>query len=224
MKEPEMTWRKVTDSDGNDVTEELAAFADIYGLERAASGRYSLLLLYGLYYLGNAGRLNPAKVMEEIKALEGLRQSSRTKPASIFRRNQPLKGLWHKHYLEDGMSSMAINLQKGMRKYGIPCAKRMVEEAQESGEERYFSEKDVLSIARDAVEGNWKRLMEESALTGQWIIFAQHDGNNYYLCVANHTTGDQKIRDQIDAICVQEFPFLKGILSPPAGAQRHLGN
>jgi len=218
MKEPEMSWCKVTDSDDIDVTEELAAFADIYGLERAASGRYSLLLLYSLYYWAKAGRLNPAKVMEEIEALEGLREASRTKPASIFRRNHPLKGLWHKHYLEDGLPSMAINLQKGMRKYGIPFAEQMVEQAQKSGEKRYFSEKDIPSIVHDAVEGNWKRLMRESALTGQWIVFAQHGGKNYYLCLANHTTGDQKIRDQIDAICVQEFPFLKGILSQPEGA------
>lgn len=224
MKESEKSWCKVTDSDGNDVTDELTAFADIYGLERAASGRYSLLLLYGLYYWAKVGRLNPAKVMEEIEALEGLRQSSRTKPASVFTRNQPLKGLWHKHYLEDGLPSMAINLQKGMRKYGIPFAQQMVEEAENSGEKRYFSEKDIPSIVHDLVEGNWKRLMSESALTGQWIIFAQHDGKNYYLCLASHTTGDQKIRDQIDAICVQEFPFLKGVLSQTEDAYRDRDN
>ena len=208
-----MSWLQATDSDGNDITAELAAFADLFGLERAVSGRYSFLLLYGLYYWANSGRLNPAKVMEEIKALEGLRQSSRTKPASMFERNKPLRGLWHKHYLEDGLPSMAINLRKGLKKFGIPLAEKMVEDAQRSGEKRYFSEKDVPQIAHDAVEGNWKRLMTESALTGQWIIFAQHEGKNYYLCLGHHSDEDQKIRDQIDAICVREFSFLKGILS-----------
>ena len=124
MKESEMPWAKVTDSDGNDVTAELTAFADISGLQRAAPGRYSLLLLYSLYYWANAGRINPAKVVQEIEALEGRRQFSHTKPASVFERNKPLRGLWHKHYLEDGLPSMAINLRKGMKKYGIPLVEQ----------------------------------------------------------------------------------------------------
>ena len=90
---------------------------------------------------------------------------------------------------------------------------KMVEDAQKSDERRYFSENDVPSIAHDAVHENWKRLMRDSALTGQWIIFAQHEGKNYYLCLGSHSSGDQKIRNQIDAVCVHEFPILKGILS-----------
>lgn len=109
MKESEKSWSKVTDSDGNDVTDELAAFADIYGLERAASGRYSLLLLYGLYYWAKAGRLNPARVMEEIEALEGLRQSSRTKPASAFTRNKPL----NRHQFARHLSAIQNGYQRG---------------------------------------------------------------------------------------------------------------
>lgn len=213
MNESPRPWSKVTDIDGNDLTEELDEFAEIYGLERAIPGRYSVLLLYGLYYGGKVGRLNPAKVIQEIEFLEGLRQPSGTKPASVFQRNKPLRGLWHKHYLEDGLSSMALNLHKGLERYGIPWAKEMAEEAGGSGEDIYFSEKDIPQIAHDVVEGNWKRLREEPALTGQWIIFAQYQGNNYYLCLGHHQSGDQKIRDQIDSVCVQEFPFLTEVLS-----------
>ena len=206
-------WFKATDSDGNDITSELVEFAEMHGLERAASGRYSLLLLFELYHWGHAGRLNPGKVIEEIEFLEGLRQFIRSKPASVFDRNKPLRGLWHKHYLEDGLPSMAKNLRKGLMRYGIPCADRMVQDTEESGEERYFSRQDVMQIAHDAVEGNWKRLMDESALTGQWIIFARNESKNYYLCLGRHDSGDEKIREQIDKVCVREFPFLEQLLS-----------
>lgn len=183
MADSETPWFKATNSDGNEMTSELVAFAEIYGLERAVPGRYSWLLLFGLYHWAHAGRLNPRKVIEEIEFLEGIRGFSRSKPASVFERNEPLKGLWHKHYLEDGLPSMAKNLRKGLAKYGIPWAERMAQHAEESNEERYYSEQDAMHIAHDAVGGNWKRLMDESALTGQWIIFARYEGRTI-ICVS----------------------------------------
>lgn len=54
-----------------------------------------------------------------------------------------------------------------------------------------------------------------NGLTGEWIIFAQHAGKNYYLCIDRHRSGDELIRRRIDSYCVPEFPFLSGILGNP---------
>lgn len=204
-------WFKMTGSDGKDMTSELLSFAEMIGLERAASGRYSVLLLLGLYGGAQSGQLNPAKVIQEIQILEGLLGCSRLKPASIFNR-EPLQGLWHKHYLEDGVPSMATNLRRGINKYGLPWLENVIAEAQVSGEERILTEQDIAQISHDVVVGHWERLTEDSALTGEWIIFAQHQGKNYYLCLGRHKSGDDFLRSQIDEVCVREFPFLTDIL------------
>ena len=200
-----------TTDDGQDMSEELLNFAYQIGLETAVPGRYSSLLLLGLFGSSQSGLLNPAKVIREIEALEGIGIPSRLKQASPL--NRPLlKGLWHKHYLEDGLSAMAFNLEKGMKIYGIPFVEQRIREAQEAGEERYVSIDDCQSIANDVVQGNWMRLANDSKLTGEWIVYAQHEGMNYYLCLGKHG-GDGNLRKQIDAVCCQEFPFLNDLLS-----------
>ena len=203
---------KATREDGTDMAPNSLEFAEMIGIERVAPGRYSLLLLLALYGATQARRLNPAKVIHEIESLEGLRGESSLKPATQFVR-EPLKGLWHKHYLQDGLASMAVNLRKGINRHGLPWFDEQIAQAQASGEEKFLTEQDCGRIAHDAVVGNWERLVSESALTGEWIIFAKHEGHNYYLCLGQHNSGDKVLRAQIDSVCFQEFPFLSKILT-----------
>ncbi len=111
------------------------------------------------------------------------------------------------------MASLAINIQHGLKQFGIPYLQQKVREAKEAGELRYFTFEDVAPIANDAVHGNWQRLRDAERLTGEWIVFAKHQGLNYYLTLATHDqTMHEHERQQIDAICCQEFPFLDGLL------------
>ncbi|MFZ0693285.1 MAG: hypothetical protein WAN51_03910 [Alphaproteobacteria bacterium] len=201
-----------TAANGEDKTAELTNFASFIGLEAAALGRYSMLLVLELFGGLKSGRLNPAKVVHEIKALEGIGVRSQLKPPGPFK-HPPLKGLWHKHYLEDGLGAMAINLKKAIGKYGLPLFKQRMREAQKAGEERYVSMEDCKSLADDAVQGNWMRLAGDKALTGEWIVYAQHERANYYLCLGKHDSGDDNLRKQIEALCCQEFPFLITLLA-----------
>lgn len=135
-----MTCKKFTaiTNDGKDMSAELANFADFIGLDTVVPNRYSILLVLGLFGGFKSKHLNPANVMHEIKALEGIGTSSQMKPATPFK-HPPLKGLWHKHYLEDGLSATARNIKKGLDRYGIPLFKERILEAQEAGKERYVS-------------------------------------------------------------------------------------
>jgi hypothetical protein len=155
--------------------------------------------------------MNPAKVVREIEALETQAVPSHLKPATQFR-HPPLQGLWHQHYLEDGLPAFARNLRKGLGRYGIPFVEEQVAHAKTSGEEKYFTEEDCARIAHDAVVGNWERLLNASTLTGEWIIFAKWQGNNYYLCLGSHDAGDELLRSQIDLVSLSEFPFLSELL------------
>jgi hypothetical protein len=196
---------------GEDKTEELRNFARFIGLEAAASGRYSILLLLQLLG-GYASRgLVPARVVHEILALEGTSRQSNTKPPTPVKR-PPLRGLWHKHYMAAGLSAMAINLKNELIKNGLPWLEERVRQAQRSGEEHYLTEEDIDRTVDDAVVGAWVRRLDASELTGEWIIFAKHKGLNYYLCLGDHNGDHSRLRAQIDQVCCAEFPFVTGLL------------
>jgi len=199
---------------GEDKAPEIYAFAQAIGLESVAPDRYSLLLILELFAGIASRQLNPAKVIHEIRALENLDgMSSRMKPSVQFR-HPPLQGLWHKHYLADGLRTMAKNLKNGIHKDGLPWFEQRVKEAVATGENQYMSEDDIKRLTHDAVIGNWLRRSQVRALTGEWLIYAEHEGQNYYLCLGSHDGDHQKIRQQIEAICCDEFPFLRSVLCP----------
>ena len=203
---------KATHDDGSDATADLLSFAKKIGLDSAAGDRYSFLLLLQLYGSAISGSLNPSKVVSQIRVLEGLEANNGLKAATPFKRDA-LKGLWHQHHFEDGLSSFAKNIKRGLNKFGMPYVSQKIAEAEAAGEERYFTAEDIANIAHDAVSLNWQRLQESEALTGEWLIFAKHEGSNYYLSLGKHNSGDDYLRAQIDAVCLQEFPFLKSILN-----------
>lgn len=205
---------QLTRDDGTDMKPELGRFAAMTGLDRAAPGRVSTLLLLQLYASATAGSLNPAKVIYEIASLEGAGPTSTLKLPTRFERNPTPRGLWHKHYLQDGLASMALNVRRGIRQHGIPILQKMVNEAAAAGEVRYFEAAHVTAIADDAVRGTWERLQEQQALTGEWIIFGVHEGANYYLSLGTHKEGDDILRKQIEMFSAREFPFIASQLEP----------
>jgi len=202
---------RATRSDGGDVTSELLSFAEAIGLESVVASRYSFLLLLQLFGTTQSGVLNPAKVVSQIRVLEGIEAVRGLKKATQFK-HPPLQGLWHQHYLEDGLPSMARNIKKGIGKFGLPWLQQKIADAEASGEEKYVTTDDLAQIAHDAVASNWERLLNSEALTGEWLIFAKHEGLNYYLSIGKHNSGDDLLRSQIDSVCLLEFPFLRNIL------------
>lgn len=203
----------ITSHSGKNMVVEITDFAKFIGLERTAPDRYSLLLVLQLFGGFKSGFLDIAKVMREIEALEGIGGPSQLKPPILFR-HPPLNGLWHKHYLESGIRAVAINVQKRLKKYGIPSLKHNIEESEKANVKRVFTKEDAGAIVKDLMHGNWERLAEAQALTGEWIIYARHEGQNYYLCLARHEHSQHEdIRKQIDAVCCQEFAFLPELLA-----------
>lgn len=199
--------------DGVDVMPELQQFAGMLGLDRVAPGRYSMVLLLQLYGSCKSGMENPHKVMREISALEGIGPASKLK-APIQNKHPPLKGLWHKHYQQSGMRSLAMNIGKALKRYGIPYAQKKVDEAQAAGELRYFSAEDVKPIVHDVLHNNFMQLGKDAAVSGEWLLFAKHNGKNYYLSLATHDASQHaQVRQAIDGMCCREFPFLAALLN-----------
>lgn len=210
-------WRvNATEQAGNDISGEISgeieALIQMTELNRIAPGRVSSFFVLTLFGACKAGRVNPFMIAREIEALDDGKPTGLKPP--IQNRYPPLKGLWHKHYMQNSLSAMAMNIRHGLRQFGIPFFKQKICEAEAAGELRYLSLEDLSPLTRDVVEGNWERLRKAERITGEWIVFAKHEGQNYYLCLATHDKSThQDLRRQIDSICCREFPFLQKLLA-----------
>ncbi len=173
--------------------------------------RISTLLLAQLYIIQKMRTHNIFYITDEIKYLEGIVGTTKTEKEDKFKGNL-LKGLWKKHFYSDrflfrNISNYLLS-KKGSNKFD-----NKVKELFSENEGEYLEDKTIKKIADFASFGIFKNKLSQAGnkkncLTGEWIIFFKHNGSNYYLCIARHDTGDDKIRDQILSTCVNDFPFL----------------
>lgn len=54
---------------------------------------------------------------------------------------------------------------------------------------------------------SYEERVAENSLTGEWIVYAQHEGKNHYLTLATHKEPDEEVLKRI-ALCRDDFPFL----------------
>ncbi len=195
----------------------MQAFYSALNVDGALRGRCSSHLLLDLFFGTEFLGLNPFAVVEEIRSIE--RQgTSRTKPATPFR-GPHLRGLWHKHYMDGGVASLAQNLKSELNRKGnklSPFFEKRIEEARAAGEARSITKEDLPKIVNDVIWSNLARRMREGRMTGEWIIYVEHESQKFYLCLAKHNDSDEKLREKIAGVCVLEFPFLKGALQGPS--------
>jgi hypothetical protein len=193
--------------------EDLCGFAAMCGLRAETHLRCSTLFLAELYLRARTALTlgYPAKIIFEVQTMEGYGRASQTKEATQFKHSS-LRGLWHKHYLtEDGF---AVNTMLGL---GGPSLKRirdLVEQQRRAGA-THFTAADVPRLAT-AVAGTFARRAARAQLTGDWIVYAKHECQQYYLCLGTHSDDDdydQMLRSRILQTCAIEFPFLEMLMS-----------
>jgi hypothetical protein len=112
------------------------------------------------------------------------------------------------------IASLAHNVKNALNEYRIPFFDEKMREAQIAGKKKSVAKKDLTKIVNDVLTNNLARRRNEGKMTGEWIIYAQREGRNFYLCLAKHDDGDEKIREKIERICLWEFPFLKTLSKP----------
>lgn len=199
--------------------EELEDLSNELGLGKVTS-RISKLLLIQISILLNAGGKNISKIIREIEIFEWpniyperIPLKSTTKPEEKFKR-QKLGGLYHKHFLEDDVNSLLLNIAKphiSTCKYKKSDAPEVFDKLSEEIFNNIKEGDDVNHIINSYVYGGYKNSKSNSTLTGEWLVYAKEEGLNYYLCIGEHGN-DEIIRSQIDSICLNEFPFIKNQL------------
>jgi hypothetical protein len=188
---------------------EVRGFAEAIGLRQPIIERCSLLFTFQLYCSARVPALpfgDPVKTVAEVRALEGFGQS-RTKPAEEFDR-PPLRGFWRKHYIVGGMSSLALNVKLGLGKNNREL-RRIVREHW-NPDTAHLPPEVVSGNIADAVTSIYQERARAQSLTGEWILFARLEGQNYYLCLATHeeARADRSALAERIRGCSSEFPFL----------------
>ncbi len=200
--------------------EDIRGFTEALGLAHAAPGRCSTILMFELYartLFPVPVPVDPHKITAEILALEGLGCLVGTKPAEQFK-HPPLRGLWKKHYLVSGLPSLVTNIQIGFGRRRKALTDIIAQHW--NPETAHLPPEVVSQNLANGVVGLYAERSRDQKLTGEWIVYAQHEGRNYYLCLALHDEGDAAIFDRIKNSCVDEFPFLHsqlGLGSSDAG-------
>lgn len=189
--------------------EELAEYANFYGLENLIPGRYSWLFVFNLMMLERKNGIAPFEIIDEIKNLEGVGPPLQTKPASEFK-GAHLKGLWHKHFFAANLSILAHNIFNQLAGGKL---EKLVTGIFDPNKSPVVTKEMIGELSHRVVVESLEDRAADSKLTGEWIVFAKHQGQNYYLCLTTHESGDENIAQSIKAACLPQFPFLNTYVS-----------
>jgi hypothetical protein len=141
----------------------------------------------------------------EIDALEGLSPHSSTKRPTQFKR-PPLHPFWHKHLSTSRHLIRNVGLRWSLERGG----NRELDVAIETIATEYGDQPDLgqKRLVYQIVLGGIDDRARARQMTGDWIIFAKHEGRNFYLGLGTHQEADDAIYQRLRGGSEWEFPFL----------------
>lgn len=187
--------------------EQLLAWAEesvaFYGLDLT---RTSTVLLAQAYSFEINRIFDTFDLVQPIKVLEGISSSDATPPADQFR-HAPLKGLYKKHFSSTRfLPTNLLNFlhsKKGSRHFN----KAWDEAARVSGSQ-YIDEVFTNHLSHQIVVDPIEIKSTSNEITGEWVVFHRHKGENYYLTFAFHTETNDEIYKRIVIACeFDNLPF-----------------
>jgi len=184
--------------------EQLTEYAESIGLFPFALGRISWFFILNVYLLERFDSIEPRLIVKEIKDLENdVPLLHGTKPPSQFQ-NEPLKGLWHKHFFSGQFVGKNM-----VNEWGGGRIRKLVETIFDPGKSPVVTREMVCKLAYGLTHEMIEKREQDGRLTGEWIVYAKQEDENYYLCIACHDWGDEYIYGQIKSFCFPQFPFLE---------------
>ena len=188
---------------GEDARREVIGWLDL----NITTGRYSQVLVNDLLSHLRSRTLDLFCIYDAIGTLESAPHSrpTLTKPETQFR-HPPLKGLWHKHHNNGEMASLALNIKNH---WGDSGMQMLIRNHLKVGS--VIAKEDIGRLVHEMVITGYEERGRASEITGDWIVFAKHDGINYYLTLGKHGD-DEAIAERVGQ-CEAEFPGVK-LLEP----------
>ena len=184
---------------------------------RMVGGRYSSGLVTELMSCVENNSANIFSILREIELLEGTpsAKQTRTKKAAPFT-GPLLSGLRHKHYSEAVFIARNLEIHWGLDKPDKEPRKLINRITTIMANPTIPDEEKVEALAEMFVNDGYRERGEAQGITGEWIVYAQHEGVNHYLTLGTHMEGDDAIHARVLA-CYGEFPYLefyKGMRQP----------
>lgn len=188
--------------------EELRRYAEcnlaFYGLEL---DRISSIFVAQIYRLERNRVFNIFEIMDEVKHLEGLRQSTLTGKERPFK-GLVLNGLHKKHFTGAHFILKNIGIHLGYENGKTARLDQIIRQAFERNTSGYVDDDFINYIAHHTTVGAYEERARKS-LTGEWIVFRKHEGKNYYLTLAAHDEGDESVKRRVGMAYEFDFPFLQ---------------
>lgn len=183
---------------------ELSAFKGAVLRNRPYQERVSIALVIRLAN-ASAENIDVFSVLDELDYLEGIKSSSRTKKEAQFRK-PPLQGFWHKHFFSARHLIKNVRVRWNLESGNKDLSAMIADVANEYGEDPDLWP-NVLTH-RLVVEGFEDRASR--GLTGDWIVYAKHEEQNFYLDLATHNEGRQpeQLLQKLRNGCYAEFSFI----------------
>lgn len=175
-------------------------------LSQFKNAKFSALFSIQMF-IARENRIDISAIIDEIKNLEGLSKATMTKEASQFTQ-QPLKGLWHKHYFQAAFMLKNIGNHWGINNKKQTELPSIINKLIMENSSEYFTDELATKLAHVFTVGAYKDRASQKQITGEWIIFAKYKNKNYYLALAKHDDGDENIYHKIHSSCSAEYPFL----------------
>ena len=150
---------------------------------------------------------DPFSIISEVDYLEGIRHTTKTKPEAPFK--PPLYPFWHKHFSTARHIPKNLAVRWALDKGGNADLENILQSITEShGDQEHVWQNYLV----DALITNGYKERAARGLTGDWIIYGKHDGQNYYIGLATHEEAAGKnaetLLKRLRQSAYAEFPFL----------------
>jgi len=195
-----------------DLTEEEVAYSreEHVGLNGIDIQRVSWFLSAQLAFVGKSKLFSSFAVTGVIQRLEGRGRGTSVKAPEQFR-HYPLKGFWKAHFFDARFTVRNLINEWGLEHENSPNFYELCNKVTMNEEECPSPLGWQGRLAHELVFGGFEARAKRHRITGEWLIFAEHAAEKYYLCIATHSggrEGDKKIYDLIVSTCGNEFPYL----------------
>jgi hypothetical protein len=188
---------------------EVQAFvASSQAMHMVPAEKLSELLVAQLAHASKHRTFDCFAVTDMIRRLEGTKNwDARLERPKKFK-YKPLRGLWKVHFFEARFIARNLINEWGLQYEESPKFDQLLD--------RVVQEEEASPSAagwggRLAHELVFKGMETRKNVTGEWLVYGQHAGRNYYLCVTVHSSSpaqDQVIYNNMVALCGEEFRFL----------------
>lgn len=193
-------------------SEELEEHFKFFGFDQCTNAQFSYLFLAQLVTFTKLRILNTFAISREVLALEGVRGTSLTKPAERYTSGK-ISGFWHKHFSD--ARHLGINVTQHLAKGDVtkgeaeyPTLKRIVNRVMDPSKSSTVTQGMINELAHTLSVKAYEQRAKAKKLTGDWIVFAKHNGQNHYLAIASHSQNTDQLYELIKEHCAGQFPFL----------------